>query len=439
MDFKKISIGALTASAVIVVAVAGYYFASKRAAPAAPAQTSGGSKPPVAANVPGVSPDYCFGTKCWKENAISTFRELFGAKLDSIAPDDPALNSSFGVNGYFFDADWPQTCLPLKKKVADLTAGKASDREKVLAIANWVSKSRPYGDVAQGKIQNICDLFRWTNGVSSDAAALTVAMLKYAGIPARVVDPLVTDSNRAYEYTSAFIDGKWLYIDSTFGEKYRDIFQSTAILSNLTYRAFDKPKEIISVPDNQFAKDFTYYLADGIFIRTNVATDLVYENGTRKSAPHATLTYIKPWYSVFGLDVINGAALILKDTRCDYYDCRKYPGTDTRIPLPQQYTMLKTEKTMQISGGNLAQSAEGQLLLDADLRRDYYVTVGLPPGHYEFDYLSSGKKVAYYDFELKPSDNVNLSPRFLLKGDGANDVQFKGFIAYLNDFIQQQE
>ncbi len=438
MDVKKISIGVLAASAVIAVALAGYYFASKKTAPAGPAQTSNGQKPPITANVPLASPDYCFGSQCWKESAISLFQEMFGTSLNSVAPNDPASNSSFGVNGYFFDEDWPQTCSPLKEKVAQLTAGKTEDRDKVLAIANWVAKSRPYGAIMQGKVQNICDLFRWTNGVSSDAAALTVAMLKYAGIPARVVDPVVTDGNRAYEYTSAFVDGKWVYIDSTFGEKYRDIFRSTAILNNLTYRSFGKPREVVIVPDNKFAKDFTYYLADGIFIRTGVATDLVYDNGARKDAPHATVTYIKPWYPVFGLDVINGAAFILKDTRCDYYDCRKSPGTDTRIPMPQQYMMLKAEKTMQISDGKLAQSAEGQLLLDADLRRDYYVTVGLPPGRYEFDYLSSGKKVAYYDFELKPSENVNLSPGFLQKGDGASDVQFKGFVNYLNEFVGQQ-
>lgn len=425
MNIKKILIAVSIVLIFALFMAGGYYFAQRKNMPApevqvAPIQASS-SIPGAVAEVT----DYCLGSQCWQENAKSLFQELFGSQFSSIAPDGTSFYINPVVNDVYFDDNWNETCAALKQKVAELISGKAAARDKILAIANWVSKSRPYGPIPSGTIQDICGLFGAHSGISTDAAALTVAMLKYAGITARVVYPSATNSNSPYAYASVLLDGKWLAVDTVFGEGQRNIFEPTAFLGSMTYRAFEKPREIIISSDNKFSRDFAYYLADGIFIRNNVI------NSSQNTA-FGTVTYIKPRYSVYDLGVINNVALTAKDVQCNYYSCNKVPGVDTNIKLPEEYTMIKAQKIIQVSDGKIVQETDKESVSAADLRKEYYVSAGFPPGSYRFEYRSSsGKLVAYYDFELKPSDNLVLKPDMLLKGDGADDTQFKGFIDYL--------
>jgi len=438
MNIKKLLVSASIVLIFALVAVAGYYFALHKYAPApavqiAPTQASSSAQSSVPSGAAEII-NYCLGSQCWQENAKSLFQELSEGALNSIAPGETGLYIGPVVSRVYFDDKWEETCAPLKQKVAELINGKTTVQDKVLSIANWVAKSRPYGALPAGKAQDICELFSANSGISADAASLTAAMLRYARIPARVVAPQTTDSGSpAHEYTSVFLDGKWVAIDSTFGEGQRNIFEPTAILDSLTYSAFERPREIIIASDNKFSRDFTYYLADGIFTLTSVATDLITDKGANKSAPHGTITYIKPWYSVFGLDTISKVALIAKDTQCDYFKCKAAPGVDTKIHLPEKYLIIRAQKMLQVVNGGIAQEIDNGFMANDDLRKDYYVIAGFPPGHYRFGYWSSSDKlVAYYDFELKTSDNLTLKPDMLLKGDGANDAQFKGFIDYLN-------
>ncbi len=102
---------------------------------------------------------------------------------------------------------------PLLDKVGELTNGVGGDYEKAKIIANWVKNSRPYGfpsPANEGK--TVIEIFESDSGVCMDAAILTAAMLRVAGIPARAILP------GFHEYVEAYIDGRWIGFDSTFGQ-----------------------------------------------------------------------------------------------------------------------------------------------------------------------------------------------------------------------------
>lgn len=117
--------------------------------------------------------------------------------------------------GYESPSDWKIYPL-LVNKVNELTAGLTNNRDKALAIANWVKKSKSYqkGASVANDFGSIIEIFNSDKGVCLDAAYLTTAMLRLAGIPARAVAP---ERGIMHEYTEAFIDGNWYPIDATFG------------------------------------------------------------------------------------------------------------------------------------------------------------------------------------------------------------------------------
>jgi len=377
---------------------------------------------------------YCLSGQCWEDNSSSIFRELFGEKLNAVASNDPSIYKGTSVSGLYFDDEWFTTCEPLKQKVNELISGKSTSREKILAIANWVASSRPYGFIPAGEALTICELYSAKSGVCSNAANLTTAMLRFAGIPARVIDPKTDGKTVAHEYTAAFLDNKWIAIDSTFGGGVREIFEPTAALSSIVYYAFDKPKEII-IPafNNPYNIEFTYYLADGIFSLVHTESDLITENGTSKIESYGTITYVKPRYFSQDIGYIGNATLIAKNLQCDYYECKKLSGTESKILLPQEYIVIKAKKMIHVVDGKVAQQIDNEFATNADLRKDYYVVTTYPAGRYRFVYESStsGKVVAYYDFELQQSGNVVITPDKLIKEDGVSSTEFNNFVNYL--------
>jgi transglutaminase-like putative cysteine protease len=442
----------------IVVGTAGYFILNKpnsslspQITPSPSNETSSVSETPAPVNPPSKnqnevsesnkpvttpppsSSKYCFSGQCWDDNSSSIFQLLFGEKLNAVASNNQ--NNYIGpiIGGHYFDSAWFISCEPLRQKVNELISGKATNREKILAIANWVTASRSYGVNPAGQVKSICELYSAKGGVCLDAAFLTTAMLRFAGIPARVVDPQ-NASLTAHEYTAAFLDGKWIAIDSTFGGGEREIFEPTAIINSLTYYAFDKPKEII-IPAflNPYNIEFTYYLADGYFVTTHTQSDFITENGVKKAEPYGTITYIKPGYLSQNNGYIGRATLIAKNLQCDYYQCRKYTGEETKIVLPGEYMWIKTKKMIHAVDGKITQQINNEFVTNAELRKNYYVVATFPAGQYRLKYESSdsGKTLAYYDFEIQSSGNLTIMPDRLIKGGGIGDAEFNSFIDYL--------
>lgn len=119
----------------------------------------------------------------------------------------------------------------IKEKVTELTRGLNTDIEKAKAIATWVKNSRSYSPEAIGKNVfpfeeglkfskanaggTIIDIFNANQGICMDAAHLLAAMLRLAGIPAMSVQP--SSEKIMHQVTYAYINGKWLQVDATFG------------------------------------------------------------------------------------------------------------------------------------------------------------------------------------------------------------------------------
>ena len=101
----------------------------------------------------------------------------------------------------------------IKSKVDELTAGCKTDREKAYAIFYWVfyNIDYKYAYGADAEIERIYNIFNTLQGNCEAYTMLTNYMLYLCNIP------VGTASNLTHEWSVAYVDGKWIYIDSTHG------------------------------------------------------------------------------------------------------------------------------------------------------------------------------------------------------------------------------
>lgn len=113
-------------------------------------------------------------------------------------------------------SEWKQY-YPLINKVDELTSSLNNDSEKAKAIATWVKNSRSY-QTEEISVANyggtVIDIFNEKEGVCLDAAILTTAMLRLAGIPARTTNPMWIPDHQTTQFYS---EGHWQEVDSVFG------------------------------------------------------------------------------------------------------------------------------------------------------------------------------------------------------------------------------
>ena len=100
----------------------------------------------------------------------------------------------------------------IKSIVDEITVDCTTDREKAYAVTEWVIRNIAYGgDVVGVKAtsQEIYHIFEQKAGHCEGFTMLTNYMLYLCEIPTAIV------RNTTHEWTAAFVDGKWIYIDST--------------------------------------------------------------------------------------------------------------------------------------------------------------------------------------------------------------------------------
>ena len=133
-----------------------------------------------------------------------------------------------------FASDEPEKYLdvadyqPLVEKAREIARKWSNDGKKAEAIANWVGSSKEY-DIANyekrtlgvptGNSSNrssIAALFQAKKGVCSDAATLTVAMLRAVEIPARVLFDFKYKGESGHAFTQVYFSRQWWAIDNTF-------------------------------------------------------------------------------------------------------------------------------------------------------------------------------------------------------------------------------
>ena len=143
-----------------------------------------------------------------------------------------------------------------------LTAGLTSDYEKAKAICEWVSRNikydydyyyyheKDYSDVSF-EPEDVLDT---RLAVCAGYSSLTRALLQAQGIPALYV---AGDANGAkgwegHAWNEAYIDGRWILIDTTWGPEYFDMSLSDFVKKHsIDYRVTVEKKDIPSA----WAKD----------------------------------------------------------------------------------------------------------------------------------------------------------------------------------------
>lgn len=128
----------------------------------------------------------------------------------------------------------------IRKLAEKLTKGRTGDREKALAIYEYVSKNIRY-DVQKYKndefeyddsaIKTLQD----RSGVCQDYSFLAVALLRSIDMETRFVEGYAEGSRHAW--VEVLVDGKWLTMDPTWGSGYLN--QQDQFISRYTTKYFD--------------------------------------------------------------------------------------------------------------------------------------------------------------------------------------------------------
>lgn len=113
----------------------------------------------------------------------------------------------------------------IRSLAQNLTAGKESEREKALAVYEYVAKNIRY-DVTKFQTDafeyddSALKTLREKKGVCQDYSFLAIALLRSIEMEARFVEG-VADGNR-HAWVEVLVDGKWITMDPTWGSGYLD-------------------------------------------------------------------------------------------------------------------------------------------------------------------------------------------------------------------------
>jgi len=108
-----------------------------------------------------------------------------------------------------------------------ITAGITNEYDKVKAIHDWVADNMYYDFSSEATNRDAnasAELFPggpMQVGLCGNYAGVTTDLMRAAGIPAKTVSGSVTDGGVAagHDWTEVFVDGRWLFMDSTLDSK----------------------------------------------------------------------------------------------------------------------------------------------------------------------------------------------------------------------------
>lgn len=104
----------------------------------------------------------------------------------------------------------------------DLCQGLTDDEEKMERIYDYIVNYLTYDyekaeTVEKGYIPDLDEILEIKKGICFDYSALFAAMLRAQDIPVRLVIGYVQPENIYHAWNQVYIDGKWVWKDSTFG------------------------------------------------------------------------------------------------------------------------------------------------------------------------------------------------------------------------------
>lgn len=110
------------------------------------------------------------------------------------------------------------------KKSAELCAGVTSDDKKANILYKFVASAIKYdnekaANITSGYLPDVDKTLASGKGICFDYSALLAAMLRAQNIPTRLVIGNVEPENILHAWNQVYINGKWMWMDATFGAK----------------------------------------------------------------------------------------------------------------------------------------------------------------------------------------------------------------------------
>lgn len=153
------------------------------------------------------------------ENTHDTrYRRVLSEKVD-VSEDD--YQKSLLCPATYYNYDKVQG---VSMKAQDLWDVKKTDRENAKFVFDWVASSFKYdmermNFVESGYLPDLSHVLEKGGGVCLDYSSLYASMLRSQGVPCQIVvgNEGVWGDMQCHAWCRALIDGKWTYIDPTFG------------------------------------------------------------------------------------------------------------------------------------------------------------------------------------------------------------------------------
>ncbi len=311
--------------------------------------------------------------------------------------------------GYESPSDW-KNYEPLVNKVNELTSGLTNNKDKALSIANWVKGSKTYqaeGISIANSFGSIIDIFNADQGVCLDAAYLTTAMFRLVGIPVRAISP---SSGLMHELTEAYVDEKWQFIDTTFGQGKASFPSSSDMDTLLRY---------IHVYNGYYENDNAY-----VFL---VETESKEDYGTVQY-PLVSERELDEWY-------------------------KGWTGEDSYLPDLEFYCVLKNKEG---ENWNLL-GAPGFYKVGARMVSNKYrnqgdkfddiggwILTSLPRGEYRFECSIRNVfdqkppyQITYAEFSINSGMQTIINPEMFKKIEGADQKDFEILVDLINKTVSK--
>lgn len=114
------------------------------------------------------------------------------------------------------------------KKAAELTKGLKTDKEKIAAIYNYVTKNFKY-DYEKIKgldstyVPNVDKILEAGKGICYDYSALFAAMLRSQGIPTKLIKGYTDNVKEYHAWNEVYLsyEERWIVVDTTYDAAYR--------------------------------------------------------------------------------------------------------------------------------------------------------------------------------------------------------------------------
>jgi transglutaminase-like putative cysteine protease len=145
------------------------------------------------------------------------------------------------------NVDWNNSMKAIIK-AGELTRGLNSDSEKIKAIYDYITENISYDETKLGKvgsnyIPSIDDTIAKKSGICYDYASLFAAMLRSAGIPAKLVKGYTPNVDGYHAWNEVYMkdSGEWVVIDTTYDSQLKAADYEVDMIKDS--KSYNKSKE----------------------------------------------------------------------------------------------------------------------------------------------------------------------------------------------------